>query len=210
MRNSFRYSRIGLAGLAGALFFGWIVPMAQNAPPANQNRRAGADQNMPGRKTADEPGGPPPVHDLNGTWIGNGESRLMTHIPPLTPAGQAELKLNVPDPFSASSNDPWQTCDPFGMPRVVNNEVRTIGFSTMPDRVIILENYGKNWREVWTDGRQLPKNVGHRGGPSSRWFGYSVGHWEGDHMLIVDTVGMMPESWPGLSAQRRCACHRKI
>jgi hypothetical protein len=181
-----------IVGLAAALAFASLVAAGQNAPPAN--RPAGAAQNGANRK-ADDPGGPAPMHNVDGTWIGAGESRLMTQVAPMTSEGAAKLKLNTPDPFSGTSNDPWQTCDPFGMPRVVNNEVRTIGFATMPDRIIILENYGKNWREVWTDGRQLPKNVGHKGGPSSRWFGYSVGHWEGNSTLVVDTVGMMPESW---------------
>jgi len=178
--------------LLAALAFSCLLAGAQDLHPANQSRPA--ERNSP-NKQADETGGPAPVHDLNGTWIGPGEAQLMTHIPAMTPAGQAKLKLNIPDPFSGSSNDPWQTCDPFGMPRSVNNENRILGFATMPDRVIILENYGKVWREIWMDGRQLPKNVGHRGGPSSRWFGYSVGHWEGDKTLVVDTVGMMPESW---------------
>lgn len=196
MRSSFK-----LVALLAAVTFAGGMAAAQNAPAGAGNRAAGTGQaqgrqpNVPGRKTAQETGGPAPARDLNGTWLGNGESRLMTRVAPMTPAGAEKLKLNIPDPFSGSSNDPWQTCDPFGMPRVVNNEVRTIGFATMPDRIIILENYGKNWREIWTDGRQLPKNVGHPGGPSSRWFGYSVGHWEGDHKLVVDTVGMMPDSW---------------
>jgi len=186
MRNQWKYS---IVGLAAVLAFSSFVAVGQDAPPANRPAAQGAN------KKADEPGGPAPTHNLDGTWVGGGESRLMTHIPDLTPAGAAKLKLNSPDPFSGTSNDPWQTCDPFGMPRVVNNEVRTIGFAAMPDRIIILENYGKNWREVWMDGRQPPKNIGHRGGPSSRWFGYSVGHWDGNSTLIVDTVGMMPESW---------------
>jgi hypothetical protein len=191
MHNRLRY-RYLLRAVA-LLMLSSITSKAQNAEPANQNRSGNAMQNH--LEKSDEAGGPVPVHDLSGTYIGNGESRLMTYVPPLTPDGQAQLKLNVPDPFSGSSNDPWQTCDPFGMPRIVNNEVRTIGFATMPDRVIILENYSKIWREVWTDGRQLPKDVGHKGGPSSRWYGYSVGHWEGNNTLVVDTVGMMPESW---------------
>jgi len=147
------------------------------------------NQNQP-RKADEETGGPAPVHDLNGTWLGPGEPALNNRIPPMTTAGQAKLKLNVPDPFSATSNDPWKTCDPFGMPRIVNNEIREIGFATMPDRIVILENYAKVWREVWTDGRQLPKNVGHKGGPSTMYFGYSVGHWDGNNTLVFDTVGM--------------------
>src|SRR5262249_33506228 len=140
-------------------------------------------------------GGPAPVHDFNGTWIGPGEPQLMIQVPAMTPAGLAKLKMNIPDPFSLDSNDPWKTCDPFGMPRVVNNEVLNIGFGTMPGRVIILENYGRVWREVWTDGRQLPKNPGDGDNPSSRWYGYSVGHWEGPNTLVVETNGLKPESW---------------
>jgi len=113
----------------------------------------------------------------------------------MTPQGQAKLKLNIPDPFSTTSNDPWKTCDPFGMPRIVNNEISEIGFATMPDRIVILENYAKVWREVWMDGRQPPKNIGHKGGPSTMYFGYSVGHWEGDNTLVIDTVGMDDKTW---------------
>jgi len=146
-------------------------------------------------KGADGSGGPAPEHDFDGTWVGPGESQLTIKAPPMTPAGLAKLKLNIPDPFSIDSNDPWKTCDAFGMPRIVNNEVINIGFATMPDRVIILENYGRVWREVWMDGRQLPKNPGHGDNASSRWYGYSVGHWEGPTTLVVETNGMMPESW---------------
>lgn len=161
--------------------------------PAGAQSQTGAAQSLMG---ANEPGGPAPDHDFNGTWIGPGESQLMIHVPPLTPAGQAKLKGNIPDPFSLTSNDPWKTCDTFGMPREANNEVLNIGFSTMPGRIIILENYQRVWREVWMDGRQLPKDAGQRDSQySSRWYGYSVGHWEDPHTLVVETKGMMPQSW---------------
>jgi hypothetical protein len=142
-------------------------------------------------------GGPAPYHNLEGTWIeGPGEANLATEVPPMTPEGLAEYKQNIPDPYKLHSNDPWRTCDTFGMPRIVNNEDRTIGFATMPDRIILLENYNKVWREVWMDGRALPKDPGHRDSKdSSRWYGYSVGHWEGPDTLVVETNGMMPESW---------------
>jgi hypothetical protein len=196
MRNPFKYSMVGLVAV---LAFSSVVVVAQNAQPANQNRNGGVPQNPPeggrGQKTDDSPGGPAPVHDFSGTWQGPGEPSLNNRIPPMTPAGQARLKLNIPDPFSAQSNDGWKTCDPMGMPRIVNNEIAEIGFAQMPDRVVILENFAKVWREIWTDGRQLPKNVGHKGGPSTMWFGYSVGHWEGDNTLVVDTIGMDDKTW---------------
>jgi hypothetical protein len=192
VRNPFKHSMVGLVAV---LAFSSVVAVAQNAPTANQNRNEGAAQGTQRTAPALDPGGPAPVHDLSGTWLGPGEPNLNNRVPPMTPAGQARLKLNIPDPFSASSNDGWKTCDPFGMPRVVNNEIREIGFAQMPDRVVILENFGKAWREIWTDGRQLPKNVGHKGGPSPLWYGYSVGHWEGNDTFVVDTVGMDDKTW---------------
>ena len=158
-------SKYSMAGVLAFLAVWAVAAAAQE--PANQNRPP---------KPGEETGGPAPVHDLSGTWLGPGEPNLNNRVPPLTPAGQAKLKLNIPDPFSATSNDPWKTCDPFGMPRIANNEIREIGFATMPDRIVILENYAKVWREVWMDGRPLPKNIGHKGGPSTMYFGYSVGH----------------------------------
>ena len=59
----------------------------------------------------------------------------------------------------------------------------------------IVENYEKVWREVWMDGRKPPKNIGREGGPSTMSLGYSVGHWEGDNTLVVDTVGMDDKTW---------------
>jgi hypothetical protein len=188
MRNPWKCLMFGVV----ALLASWsVAAIAQNAPV----RVAGAPQNAGQKAAVDEPGGPAPVHDVTGTWLGPGEPALSNRVPQMTPAGLAKLKLNIPDPFSATSNDPWKTCDPFGMPRVSNNEIREIGFAQMPDRIIILENFGKVWREVWTDGRPLPKNVGHPGGLGPLWYGYSVGHWQGDSTLIVDTVGMDEKTW---------------
>jgi hypothetical protein len=141
-----------------------------------------------------ETGGPAPVRDLSGSWTGNLEPKL-GEAPPLTPLGQQRFKLNIPDPFSARSNDPWGTCDPFGFPRSVTNETRGVAFATMPGRIVIMTQYQKIWRTVWMDGRELPKNVGAKGGPDPTWYGYSVGHWEGDNTLVVQTTGVDDRSW---------------
>jgi hypothetical protein len=65
----------------------------------------------------------------------------------------------------------------------------------MADRVILLSQYQKTWREIWTDGRALPKNIGQPGGSDPRYYGYSVGHWENDNTFIVDTVGLDENTW---------------
>ena len=117
----------------------------------------------------------------------------------MTPAGQQRYKANKPERefHVAGSNDPFGTCDPFGFPRSDLNEVRGIAFATMPDRIIILNQYQRVWREVWMDGRALPKNVGstQKGAPDPRYYGYSVGHWENDNTLVVDTTGLDDNTW---------------
>lgn len=44
------------------------------------------------------------------------------------------------------------------------------------------------WREVFTDGRSLPKDM------SPTWTGYSIGRWEGDE-LVVETAGFNDRGW---------------
>ena len=51
-----------------------------------------------------------------------------------------------------------------------------------PSLVIFLYEYQTLFRQVFTDGRGLPED------PNPTWMGYSVGHWEGD-TLVVTTTG---------------------
>jgi len=53
--------------------------------------------------------------------------------------------------------------------------------------VMLFESY-HSYREIFTDGRTLPKD------PEPAWFGYSVGHWEGD-TLVVETNGINEKTW---------------
>src|SRR2546426_1027074 len=87
------------------------------------------------------------------------------------------------------------TCYPLGIPRNTVFETRGIAFATMPDRITVLHQYQRIWRYVWMDGRELPKKFDTAGGVPSRWYGYSVGHWEGDNTLVIDTVGSNDQSW---------------
>lgn len=50
-----------------------------------------------------------------------------------------------------------------------------------PDRLIILYEASSGVREVFLDGRPLPT----LGDPIPTWYGYSVGHWEGDTLFVV-------------------------
>jgi hypothetical protein len=51
-----------------------------------------------------------------------------------------------------------------------------------PNLVIFLYEYQTIYRQVFTDGRGLPEDA------NPTWMGYSIGHWEGD-TLVVTTAG---------------------
>jgi hypothetical protein len=144
------------------------------------------------------PGGPAPVHDVSGSWAGN-LTPERGEIPPLTPLGQKMFSMNKPETEvgTGHSNDPMNTCDPLGIPRNLVFETRGLAFGVVPpDRIVVLHQYQRIWRYVWMDGHhELPAKFDTKDGAPSRWYGYSVGHWDGDYTLVIDTAGLNDQSW---------------
>ncbi len=126
---------------------------------------------------------------------GQSDETGIEHPLPYTPLGLAALKANKPSGPgvrqvpAALSNDPLDQCDPMGFPRMELFELRTIELAQTANQVIYLNQWYGNWRIIWTDGRELPKD------PDPRWNGYSVGKWVDDYTFVVETVGMNPRSW---------------
>ena len=143
-------------------------------------------------------GGPAPRRELTGFWAGLVAAKL-NEVPPFTPWGEEQFRLHKPtwDTPVADSNDPAKGCDPMGFPRNMLFMTRGIAFTQMPGRVIELFQFNRVWRDIWTDGRPLPKNVGGDAADAAdpRWYGYSVGHWQDDYTFVVDTVGSDERSW---------------
>jgi hypothetical protein len=58
-----------------------------------------------------------------------------------------------------------------------------------PGRVTMLgESDGSRLRRIYTDGRPHPAD------PDPTFHGHSIGHWEGD-TLVIDTIGVLPQSY---------------
>jgi len=57
-----------------------------------------------------------------------------------------------------------------------------------PGVTFILFEEFVEFRQVFTDGRALPKD------PQPGWFGYSIGRWEGDS-FVVESSGFNDKSW---------------
>jgi hypothetical protein len=47
------------------------------------------------------------------------------------------------------------------------------------------------WRPIWTDGRPLPTDA------DPTWYGYAIGHWEGDDTFVVQSTGFNEKTWLG-------------
>jgi hypothetical protein len=190
MRNLLK---VCVVSLAGALL---VLPhmLAQTSPKPN---RGGADTLYD--KLGDTgSGGAAPRRDLTGFWAGLVAAKL-NEVAPMTPWGQEQFRLhkNNGEFPVAESNDPIKGCDPLGFPRNMLFMTRGIAFAQMPGRMLELFQFNRVWREIWTDGRGLPKDVGGNSAdaPDPRWYGYSVGHWKGDYTFVVDTVGSDERSW---------------
>jgi hypothetical protein len=201
MRNLIASGTVGLLALLA------LSSAVSAQVPAGRGRRA-----LPPGYVADgvpempNPPGPAPKHDLTGVWVGPLKV-VMGPYPALTPAGEAKLKLNKPIARASdrvthleTNNDPFAICDPLGFPRDLLNHTLSSrgGIWFQPsanDRMLILFEQQRVWREVWTDGRQLPAKVDAPGAPDSRYYGHSVGHWEGDNVFVIDTTGVDEDAW---------------
>ena len=155
------------------------------------------------RATGD--GGPAPKRDFSGSWAGPRSGAGVPdpergEAPVMTPMGKKLFEQNKPlGKYSpAGTNDQTvRSCDPYGFPRSAIDEIRGIAFGTMPGRIILMSQFQDAWREIWMDGRQLPTNAGsdEKGSPDPKYYGYSVGHWEDDYTLVIDTTGVDERTW---------------
>ena len=195
-----RIVRPVMIGSAVLLAFSFLASGAFGQTPDAQTARTpgrGGVTNLADRLAKGaKPAAPAPKHDLNGAWAGPVDS-VGHNFAPFTPLGAERYKQNKPEPVYhlANTNDPLTTCDPLGFPRNILNETRGTRFAQLPDRMVVLYQYQRVWREVWTDGRPLPKSVDTNDGAPSRWYGYSVGHWDGDYTFVIDSVGMDDRTW---------------
>jgi hypothetical protein len=149
------------------------------------------------RETYKVDGHPFNPRDLSGVWGNNGIDLDWKTLPPLTAYGrelwQATQAVQThpeipPTNGGDGSKDPMLHCDPLGYPR---SFTYNYGFEIvhLPDRVVQFFEWGNYHRIIWTDGRKLPDDP-----PQPRWYGYNVGHWEGD-TFVVESNGFEARSW---------------
>jgi hypothetical protein len=89
-----------------------------------------------------------------------------------------------------SKDNPDANCLPMGIMQLNAHPFPRKIIQTLSELLIIYEGSGTTVREIFTDGRALPAKQD----VEPWWNGYSVGHWEGD-TLVVETIGFMDDGW---------------
>jgi len=143
---------------------------------------------------------PAPRRDLSGIW--EVEDRMEGIAPrgvkshaPFTPWGE-DIATNVYKPGDGPRrvpiglvNDPLDSCDPAGFPRNLLFELRPFQVVQTAKQVLMVYQYQRVWRVIWTDGRELPKD------PEPQWYGHSVGKWADDYTFVIETIGTDERTW---------------
>ena len=122
--------------------------------------------------------------DLSGFWnipyVPNMSMGKEAEVP-YTPLGQAAYKNHD------SKDDPTGVCLPPGVPRIMQSPFPMAIVQT-PTYVVMLFEYQRTWRMIYTDGRS------HHAGVVDAFMGDSTGKWEGDTVALnnrtwLDTAG---------------------
>jgi hypothetical protein len=174
-------------------------------PGVPRNEKGEPILDAPTPRTAD---GKP---DLSGIWMrfrgeGGGAAGTAVPAPPGTPpvATFFDIGAGFPEglpfqPWAAdlkktrndanSKDNPDAHCLPMGyMQFHLHPQPRRIIQTPTLITIIYEANYGL--RSIFMDGRPLPP----AGGPQPFWYGYSVGRWDGD-TLVVDTNNFRDDGW---------------
>jgi hypothetical protein len=191
---------IGLAAAMSATIDAqWPEHRWKDAPRTPDGK---VDLKAPPRRTPDG------KIDLSGFWMPTDRVKHLLNLAadlkpgsvPLQPWAEALYKERIE---TNGKDHPGVRCWPSGIPEKLNIPDGLKVVQTR-DVMLFLHESRTIYRQVFTDGRALPK-VPSEAQPM--WMGYSVGRWDGD-TFIVETIGQNGKTWldmrglPGTEALR--------
>jgi hypothetical protein len=165
--------------LAPAQWLNYPTPGIPRTPDGKPNLTAPAPRTSDGKS------------DLSGIWSGPGaggyDRNIARDLKPgdIQPWAEALYQQRV---LNEGKDSPRASClpDPF----VYYHAVDLARIVQTPGLIMVMYQGTTNsvHRTIFTDGRKLPAD------PNPTWLGYSVGHWEGE-TLVVDTAGFNDRGW---------------
>jgi hypothetical protein len=182
-----------------------LWPLAANAqwldyPTAGVPRTANGKANLNAATPRAADGKP----DLSGLWANETRRAANANFPGCDAVSDEFIniaaRLNGGLPYQAWArdlvktrqseqrvNDPMSHCIPIGPVRLHTwNGPRKL--VQAPGLLIVMNEPDTSFRQIFTDGRPLPKD------PNPAWNGYSSGRWDGD-TLVVQTIGLRDRTW---------------
>ncbi len=144
------------------------------------------DLKAPARRTQD---GRP---DISGFWMPTNPVKHLLNLAadlkpgevPLQPWAETLYKERIDN---NGKDHPGVRCLPSGIPEK-DNIPDGLKIVQTPDLIIVLHESRTIYRQIFLDGRALPRNA------QPTWMGYSVGKWDGD-TLVVETIGQNGKTW---------------
>jgi hypothetical protein len=151
-----------------------------SAPPAPTPRFPNGTVNLGGDGIWDQPW----ITDFGKQLVGGPDAKI-----PFLPWSKAMFDYNAANKVAY---DPQGFCLPPGGPRMFGTPYPSEFVQDDANQriVVIFEGGAHVWREIHMDGRPLPK----REELNPTYFGYSVGRWEGD-TLVVESTGFHEKTW---------------
>jgi hypothetical protein len=130
--------------------------------------------------------------DFDGVWIPDvkDQHRQETeNVPPWKPEVVPQIQRLIAEEKAGRPFLVLGHCLPHGMPSWMLMTHNAFEWLTTPGRVTMLgEVDGNRMRRIYTDGRPHPED------PDLTLHGHSIGHWQGD-VLVVDTTAIAPQAY---------------
>src|ERR1700704_6018215 len=134
--------------------------------------------------------------DWSGVWtpsLSDQDARMKADPAPWNPTAAAQIAKLVAAEKAGDPKGLFLNCLPEAMPSWMLISHNALEILFPPGRVTLLgESDGNRLRRIYTDGR------GHPADPDPTFHGHSIGHWEGQ-TLVVDTVGILPQAYIAFS-----------
>jgi len=167
-----------MAGTATAQWLSIPLPGTPRTPDGKPNLKAATPRTADGKP------------DLSGIW-GADSPRWNENLAPVgaeAPMLPAAAELYKHRMETLGWDRPEAYCMPHGVPDAMTVGGLPFKILQMPGVMVLLFEEFHKYRQIHTDGRQLPVD------PDPAWYGYSIGRWEGD-TFVVETAGFKEGSW---------------